>query len=92
MLFLDIDFFASLHRFWRVLGYQIGAKLGQVGPKIAILASFGCSGAPLERILVPKSLQNGSKGAPRRLQEWIFGSFWVHFNVDVAYIYQQNSR
>ena len=85
-------FVSTMQRGGTCAAHGIGAKLGPVGSKIAILASFGCSGAPLERILVPKSLQNGSKGAPRRLQEWIFGSFFVHFNVDIAYIYQQNSR
>ena len=29
MLFFDIDFFAFLHRFWRVLGLQVEAKLAQ---------------------------------------------------------------
>ena len=85
-------FFAFGIPFWRVLGLQFGAKLGQVGPKIAILASFGCSWAPLGRIPVSMKSQNGSQGTPRRLQEWIFGRFWVDFNAYIAYIYQQKSR
>ena len=94
-LFFAIDFFEFLlpvGPIWKGLGVQVGAKLGQVGPKIAILASFGCSWAPLGRILVPKRSQNGSQGTPRRLQEWIFGRFLVDFNAYIAYIYQQKSR
>ena len=63
--------------FGRGLGLQVGAKLSQVGPKIEILASSGCSWAPFGRILVPKSCQHGPQGIPRRLQEWIFGGFSV---------------
>ena len=48
--------------FGRGLGLQVGAKLSQVGPKIEILASSGCSWAPFGRILVPKSCQNGPQG------------------------------
>ena len=66
------------------LGLQVGAKLNQVGPKIEILASSGCSWAPFGRILVPKSCQHGRQGIPRRLQEWIFGGFSVDFNADFA--------
>ena len=66
------------------LGLQVGAKLSQVGPKIEILASSGCSWAPFGRILVPKSCQHGRQGIPRRLQEWIFGGFSVDFNADFA--------
>ena len=74
------------------LGFQVGAKLSQVGPKIEILASSGCSWARFGRILVPKSCQHGRKGIPRRLQEWIFGGFSVDFNADFAKIYQQVSK
>ena len=78
--------------FGRGLGLQVGAKLSQVGPKIEILASSGCSWAPFGRILVPKSCQNGPQGAPRRLQEWVFGRILVDFLVDFAHIYRQVSR
>ena len=46
MLFFDIDFFEFLHRFWRALGFQVGAKL-------AIFADLGVSktSAKLKRIL-----------------------------------------
>ena len=77
--------------FGRGLGLQVGAKLSQVGPKIEILASSGCSWAPFGRILVPKSCQHGPQGIPRRLQEWIFGGFSADFNADFTYLYQQVS-
>ena len=78
--------------FGRGLGLQVGAKLSQVGPKIEILASSGCSWAPFGRILVPKSCQHGPQGIPRRLQEWIFGGFSEDFNADFTYLYQQVSK
>ena len=76
----------------RLMLSKVGSKLSQVGPKIEILASSGCSWAPFGRILVPKSCQNGPQGAPRRLQEWIFGRFLVDFIADFAHIYRQISR
>ena len=78
--------------FGRGLGLQVGAKLSQVGPKIEILASSGCSWAPFGRILVPKSCQHGPQGIPRRLQEWIFRGFSTDFNADFTYLYQQVSK
>ena len=75
--------------FGRGLGLQVGAKLSQVGPKIEILASSGCSWAPFGRILAPKSCQHG---IPRKLQEWIFGGFSKDFNADFTYFYQQVSK
>ena len=65
--------------FGRGLGFQVGAKLSQVGPKIEILASSGCSWAPFGHILVPKSCQHGRQGYPKeapRVDIWrIFGGF-----------------
>ena len=55
-----IGFGGVLASIWKGFGLQVAAKLRQVGLKIAILASFGRSWAPLGRILVPMRSQNGS--------------------------------
>ena len=85
-------FLTTLQRGGTCAAHGIGAKLSQVGLKIEILASSGCSWAPFGRILVPKSCQHGRQGIPRRLQEWIFGGFSADFNADFTYLYQQVSK
>ena len=77
MLFFDIDFFALLHRFWRVLGLQVGAKLAILGsqdvPKSLKNPIFWVYVSQM----LPKRLQSGSKGVPRKAQKSIFKGFSI---------------
>ena len=95
MLFFDIDFFMFLHRFWKVLGLQVGAKL----------AVLGCQDAPkslenpifwehVSRMLV-KRLQKGSQGASD-IDFWRifdgFGSLFSSFSAVKVNSLDRNSR
>ena len=51
----------------------IGTKLGQVAPKIAILASFGCSWAPLGRMKFEvRLLQHATKNQQKSMENRMF--------------------
>ena len=65
MLFSDMDFFAFLLRFWRVLGLQVGAKL-------AVLDSQDPPQSHQNPVfwehvpkMLPKRLQSGPKRGPK---------------------------
>ena len=84
MLFLDIDFFMFLHRFWGVLSLQVGRKLVVLGsqdaPKNFKNPIFG---GHVSKILV-KRLRKCAQGAPD-IEFWmmfegfgnVFSSFWA---------------
>ena len=91
-LVVKVDLEGSSPAFGKDLGSSGPPSWSQVDPSWPMLASSGCSWAPFGRILVPKSCQNGPQGAPRRLQEWVFGRILVDFLVDFAHIYRQVSR
>ena len=68
MLFFDIDFFALLHRFWRVLGLQVGAKFVVLGfqdaPKSLQKSNLLGTCVPDASQEAPEWLQRGSKEGP----------------------------
>ncbi len=64
MLFFDIDFFAFLHRFWKVLGLQVGGKLAVLGSQdLSKSLQNPIFWEHVSKMLV-KRLQKGSQEAP----------------------------
>ena len=98
MLFSDIDFFAFLLRFWRVLGLQVGAKL-------AVLDSQDPPQSHQNPVfwehvpkMLPKRLQSKPQRRPKEGPGSIFGGFSIDLGAFVRYfwlwkcILNQNSR
>ena len=87
MLFSDIDFFAFLLRFWRVLGLQVGAKLAVLGSQDPPQSHQNPVFWEHVPKMLPKRLQSGSKGVPRRAQGSIFGGFSIDLGAFVRYFW-----
>ena len=81
MLFSDIDFFAFLLRFWRVLGLQVGAKLAVLGSQDPPQSHQNPVFWEHVPKMLPKRLQSKPKRRPKEGPGSIFGGFSIDLGV-----------
>ena len=79
MLFSDIDFFAFLLRFWRVLGLQVGAKLAVLGSQDPPQSHQNPVFWEHVPKMLPKRLQSGPKRDPKEGPEVDFRRIFDRF-------------
>ena len=79
MLFSDIDFFAFLLRFWRVLGLQVGAKLAVLGSQDPPQSHQNPVFWEHVPKMLPKRLQSGPKRGPKEGPEVDFRRIFDRF-------------